>query len=187
MSRGINPTTLAALGQKVVPLAVMVDITLSSGVMYLWTGYGSITYSGNTYVGLGNLTSIGNSSEASVVIAQGLTLTLSGIGTDISEALTDITQGQPVYVYLAVLSGNSIVGEPFATYVGQTDAVSIIDDPDGTCSVTVEVENRLTQLQRNRAYRWTSAQMQQLNPSEQGFIYTANLSDYVALWGNSSN
>jgi hypothetical protein len=47
------------------------------------------------------------------------------------------------------------------------------------------VENRLTQLQRDRTYRWTQAQQAELYPGDTGFLYTADLADYVALWGNT--
>ncbi len=188
MPRNVDVATLNALASGVVNIGILADIALTTGPIYCWTGYGNLTYNGNTYLGLGNMSDISPSSESSVVIAQGLSLTLTGIGSDISEALTDITQGQPVTLYMVVLdAAGNIIGSPITTYQGQTDTVQVIDDPNGTCTVVLQVENRLTQLQRNRAYRWTNAQMQELNPAEQGFMYTANLSDYVAEWGNNGD
>jgi len=187
MSRNINTATLAALQSGNMRLGLLMSMETSSGTTYAWTGTESIIYNGNTYPGLGTLINISAIPESNTVIAQGVTLTLNGVDpTTVSEALTDIPQGGAVYIYLALLNpDNSIIGEPITSFSGQTDGIVIEDNPDGTCSISVDVENRLTQLQRDRTYRWTMAQQAELFPGDQGFLYTANLQDYVSLWGAS--
>jgi len=187
MPRNINTEALAALQTGNVRLAILISMQISTGTAYVWTGYGDITYNGNTYLGMGTLLNISNIGESNTVVSQGVTLTLDGVSpTNISQALTDVPQGGTVYIYLVFLTAaNEVIGAPITTFSGQTDGITITENPDGDCSVSVDVENRLTQLQRDRTYRWTMAQQAELYPGDQGFLYTANLQDYVALWGAS--
>lgn len=188
MPRYIDPTTAAELDLSNLSLGLLCAITLTSGTLYLHSGYGNIDYGGNTYLGVGKFAGVGTVQEDTSVISQGMSISLEGITSDdLSDALTDITQGQPATLLVVLLDGNwNVVGTPIAAYAGLTDAVGIQQNPDGTSNISVALENRLTQLQRNREYRWTNAQMQELNPGEQGFIYTANLQNYVALWGDTN-
>jgi hypothetical protein len=185
--RNINPTVLVALSTGNVRMGILVSIETLSGTAYAWTGYGNVIYNGNTYLGLGALTNISAISESSSVISQGVTLTLDGVNpTNISEALTDIPQGGDVYVLFVVLDGNNnVIGVPIVSFAGQTDGIVIKEAPDGTSSIALDVENRLTQLQRDRTYRWTQAQQAELFPGDTGFLFTADLQDYVCLWGNT--
>jgi hypothetical protein len=168
-------------------MGTLVSIETLSGMVYAWTGYGTVVYNGNTYLGLGSLTNISAITEANSVISQGVTLTLNGVDpTNISEALTDIPQGGNVQILFVVLDGsNNVIGVPIVSFAGQTDGITIKEDASGLSSISLDVENRLTQLQRDRTYRWTQAQQAELYPGDTGFLYTADLADYVALWGNT--
>jgi hypothetical protein len=185
--RNINPAVLAAIATGNIRMGILVSIATLSGTVYAWTGYGPVVYAGNTYSGLGALTNISAISESSSVTSQGVTLTLNGVDpTNISEALTDIPQGGDVYILFVVLdASNNVVGVPIISFAGQTDGIVIKEAPDGTSAIALDVENRLTQLQRDRTYRWTQAQQAELFPGDTGFLYTADLQDYVALWGNT--
>jgi hypothetical protein len=168
-------------------MGVLVSIATLSGTVFAWTGYGNVVYNGNTYLGLGALTNMSAIAESSSVISQGVTLTLNGVDpTNISEALTDIPQGGDVYILFVVLDDcNNVVGVPIVSFAGQTDGITITEDASGLSSIALDVENRLTQLQRDRTYRWTQAQQCELYPGDTGFLYTADLQDYVAVWGNT--
>jgi len=192
MPRNINPEVLVAIASGNVRMGILVSIVTLSGTVYAFTGYGDVVYGGNTYLGLGALTDISAISESSSVTSQGVALTLNGVDpTNISEALTDIPQGGAVSILFVVLdANNNVVGVPIVSFAGQTDGIVIKESPDGTSpdgtsSITLDVENRLTQLQRDRTYRWTQAQQTELFPGDTGFLYTADLADYVALWGNT--
>ena len=89
MPRGIDPTVLALMATGNLRMGTLVSIETLSGMVYAWTGYGTVVYNGNTYLGLGSLTNISAITEANSVISQGVTLTLNGVDpTNISEALT---------------------------------------------------------------------------------------------------
>lgn len=193
MPRYLPSGVAAELDLSALTMGLLCELTLASGPLYLYSGFGNIEYNGNTYLGVGTFGVVGTVQEDTSVIAQGMSIGLEAVPPQadqqnaLADALQDINQGQPCTLLVVLLSGyQQVVGAPIAAYAGLTDAVSVRHNPDGTCSLTLALENRLTQLQRGREYRWTNAQMQELYPGEQGFIYTANLQNYVALWGDSN-
>jgi hypothetical protein len=81
MSRNLDTTLAPALANPLITPAIFVSLTFQSGVFYVWNGIGNYVLNGNTYTGVGTLGKISAIQEGSDVEAQGLTVTLSGIGT----------------------------------------------------------------------------------------------------------
>lgn len=82
MSRQLDASLAAGLSSKLIRPAIFAALTFNSGVHYVWSGVGDFVFNGNTYKGLGNLASISAVSEGSSVKADGMTVTLNGIGTE---------------------------------------------------------------------------------------------------------
>ena len=80
MSRNLDTSLAAALSASSISPVVLAALTFVSGVMYVWSGVGNLVFNGNTYVGVGMLGKISPISESSDVRADGLEITLSGIG-----------------------------------------------------------------------------------------------------------
>lgn len=80
MSRNLDGSLSAALSNKVIAPVILAALTLNSGVLYIWSGVGNLVYAGNTYLGVGMLGKISPISEGSGVTADGMSITLSGIG-----------------------------------------------------------------------------------------------------------
>ena len=188
MPRSIDPTTSTSLTQPIVPIAIMVDIQIAAGPIYAWSGYGDLIYNGITYLGIGKLGKISLVQETNSVYASGAQITLEGIdSTDLTEALSDITIGQPVSIYFAVLNAaGQIAGTPITIFAGLTDQVSISESIDN-CSITIDVESKLAQLQRNREYRYTDQMQRFLHPGDGAFRYVNLLTNYVGSWGYKGN
>jgi len=80
VSRNLDATLAGALSAGLIQPAVLVMLTLQSGVEYVWSGIGDLVWNGITFKGVGTLGSIGPIGEGSAVKADGTTVTLSGIG-----------------------------------------------------------------------------------------------------------
>lgn len=78
--RNLDSTMAGGLSASVIQPAVFVQLTLKSGVEYIWSGIGDFVFGGNTYKGVGDLGSVGPIGEGSSVKADGTSVTLSGIG-----------------------------------------------------------------------------------------------------------
>jgi hypothetical protein len=80
MSRNLDTSLAAALSNNLIQPVVLAVLTFVSGTMYVWSGVGNLVYNGNTYLGVGLLGKISAISENSDVKADGMDITLSGIG-----------------------------------------------------------------------------------------------------------
>src|ERR1700684_3779572 len=81
MSRQIDATLAAGFANANIQPIILAALTFASGVVYVWSGVGNLTWNGNTYQGVGALGEISAISEGSSVEAAGMTVTLAGIPT----------------------------------------------------------------------------------------------------------
>ena len=86
---------------------LLVSATFDSGVLRFWNGYSTLSYDGNDYTGAGNLLNITSSTETEELKANGISIGLSGISTEIiSITLNQTVAGRPVDIKMGFLSGN---------------------------------------------------------------------------------
>jgi len=86
---------------------LLVSATFDSGVLRFWNGYSTLSYDGNDYTGAGNLLNITSSTETEELKANGISIGLSGISTEIiSIALNQPVAGRPVDIKMGFLSGD---------------------------------------------------------------------------------
>lgn len=174
---------IAGITSNAVQPCIMLDLTLTTGVQYVWSGWGTITYNSNTYFGVGSLGSIGDISEGTEVKADGTTITLSGIDpTLLDDCLNDIQLGAPVTIWFALLSGGALLGTPYPLFVGTVDKPTIPISPD-TIAITLSLENRMANLQRPSNRRYTSTDQMYFYPADSGFNWVETLNDIALVWG----
>ena len=183
MPRNISSPMLAALTSNLIRPAFAAIITFKSQTVYVWSGVGNLLYNGNTYLGIGDFGKIGSVVEGSDVQAYGTTITLSGIDpTLLSESLTDIQIGAPATLYFILLDGNgSIFGTPYPLFIGTVDKPTL-DIGTETLSITLNLENRLSNLQRANMRRYTSADQNIYYPDDCAFNWVEQLSDQALKW-----
>lgn len=184
MTRSLDSATLTGLTQPIVPIAILVSITTTGGVLYVWNGYGNVVWAGNTYLGVGKLGKISIIEESNSVYASGATITLEGVDTsDLADALSEITIGQPVKIYFALVNNTGeFLGTPVPIFVGLSDQVSISESAE-SATIAIDVESKLAQLQRNREYRYTDQMQRYLHPNDAAFQYVNLLTNYLGTWG----
>jgi hypothetical protein len=91
MPRNLDSSLSAALASGAIVPAVLVDLTLKSGIAHVWSGVGDLPWNGNTYKGVGALGSISPVTEGSEVRADGITLKLAGIPMDAAQVSVPAT------------------------------------------------------------------------------------------------
>lgn len=97
-SIGMLPCLIARLG-------------FDSGTLYMWNGYGTLTWQGNDYIGGGNLVGVSTNEETQDLEAKGIILTLSGIPSNlISLALTERSRGRPFKMWLGAIDSSTQSG-----------------------------------------------------------------------------
>ncbi|EME71384.1 hypothetical protein H261_03208 [Paramagnetospirillum caucaseum] len=181
----------AAAADTVHPI-FLAQVTCVSGDVLLWSGHGDLEWGVNAdgspriFLGSGLLGGISPMAETTEVAARGITLSLSGIPTDmIATALAETRQGLPARVWLGLLAGDGdLLADPLLLFSGLTDVPSI-EDGGETCTVSVTVESRLIDLERPRVRRYTPEDQHIDYPGDKGFDYVAGLQSKEFKFGRA--
>jgi len=165
-------------------LALLVELEFSSGFLRIWSGVGTIQYQGNTYTGAGTLFGFDNIQESLSVVANGCTIYLSGIPSDlVSACINDAEQGKIGRIYLAVLNSDfTMNGDPVEIFVGRLDVPTILDDGEN-CIISISYESRLIDLMSPREFRYTNENQKVLNPGDPSFEFVTTIQDKTITWG----
>lgn len=188
MSRGLSTPMLSGPGSissNAIRPAFLVDLQFRTVAEHVWSGAGTITWNGNTYVGVGSVGKIGSVSEGSGdgLNAQGTSVTLSGINPALlAESMTDIQLGAPATIWFALFDGNlNILGSPYPLYVGTVDQPQLAIGTE-EMSITLKLENRLINLKRSGMRRYTSADQNLYFPTDCAFTWVEILNDQALKW-----
>ena len=149
-----------------------------------WTGYGDITISSNTFKGLGDLISISNMQQGGNLTADGITLSLSGIPTNLlTAALEEEYQGRDVTIYFGCLDDDgSLTTTPYELFYGKTDQMNIIQGSE-VVTINATVESSLIDFERNKLIRYTDEAQRSLYSTDTSLRYVAGLQNKEILWG----
>lgn len=155
-----------------------------SGDVRFWSGYGELTFNAETYVGSGQLLNITRVEETSDLVANNVTIELSGIPASIiSIALTEDYQSRPVTVWFGVIDTNgALVADPYQIFKGKIDIMNMMDNGnDGVIKVLCESD--LIDLNNARERRYTAEDQKSDFPSDLGLDFVAKIQDIEIQWG----
>jgi hypothetical protein len=188
MARDLNAALSNAIVEPVVAPAFFFKAEFPNGTVAAWSGYGNITFGGDTYLGVGDFGGVDKVDETSNVRANGATFTLSGIPSAlVAAALLEEYQGRPCTLFLGALNltSGAIIGTPYPILSGRMDVMSIEEGAD-TATITLTVENNLIELYRAKERRYTHEDQQIDFPGDLGFEYVAGLQEKPINWGQAA-
>ena len=168
----------SAFGNDSANIFYAIEFAFDSGFVRLWTGYGNISISGETYYGLGKCLSISKIDETSQMSVTGISVSVSGIsGPDggdsdlITDALSEPLQGRKVTCYIGTLDSSRVASQ-YIIFKGIVNTL-VINDSGQTSTVMVTCESRLREFSKPRTLRYTDKEQQWLSP--QGYDRLMNL------------
>lgn len=183
MARDLTASVITQLQAASVEVGVLFEGEFASGWVRLWSGVGTLSWDGKSWSGVGTLLGISGIDETNEIRASGLTVSLSGVPSDLlSAALGDARSGKTGRVYLAFFSSGSIVADPILQFEGRLDVPAIEDGPD-TATISISYESELIDLERARERRYTPEDQAIDFPGDLGFAYVAALQDAQITWG----
>tara|TARA_R110000823_G_scaffold259478_1_gene380611 strand:+ start:87 stop:725 length:639 start_codon:yes stop_codon:yes gene_type:complete len=208
MSRELSSGVIANLEDDVVYPFFAVELQFDGDeTLRLWTGYGTLVYQGVSWFGSGSLLNISAVEETTEMAAKGATITLSSVPSDIiSLALTQPYQGRVCDIYFGLFQKNSKLtqeqdGDSYIlleggakillesqetsltkVFSGYMDQMNIEEGAD-VSTLQLSVENKLVDLERPRAARYTSAYQKSKYPTDKGFDFVEDLQDQKLVWG----
>lgn len=149
----------------------------------LFTGVGSISWDGKTWTGGGQLLGISPIEETSEVLAIGFSVRISGMPADkITLAMSLMRQGLPGKLWLGLFDDSgALIVDPYMVRRGKLD-VGVIEKAGETCTITVQYEDRLIDLENPRERRYTTEDQQLDYPTDLGFEYVPLLQDLNFTW-----
>lgn len=188
MPRSLSEDQLAALTSSRLLPALFVTATFRTGPIYVWTGYGSITWGGHTWLGVGTLGAVSVIEEGATVEAKGITLTLSAIDpTLLADVLTEFQLGAPVAVYLGLFSdGRTLIGTPVCAWAGSMDQPTI-DVAAESAVISINCENKLLDLNIPVYRRYTNEDQQLDYPGDRGLEFVNGIQETTIYWGRVPN
>jgi len=184
MSRSLPTGMAAAAAAATVAPVFLTDLDWPSGHVRAWTGYGQISYDGNTFTGTGDQGAISEIKESADGAANGVTLSLSGIPSgNIALALEDDAQGRAAKIWLAFLdfSNGTFAYGPHLIFDGFIDTAAI-DDNGTTATVTIQIEKELID-RRSTGRRYTHQDQQIDHPGDMFFDMMAINAERAINWG----
>jgi len=186
MGRTIAASIVSKLDDAEVSPFYAVDLLFDTTPIYAWTGMNEITLNSNTYTGVGNLLQISEVQESQDISAKGMTLTLSGIPSDLlTYALNTPYQGRECKLYLGFMTSwaspdtSPDIVEIFSGYM---DQMTINEGPE-TSTISTSVESRLIDLERPRSRRYTAENQKQRFAGDKAFDFVESLQNLRLQWG----
>lgn len=153
----------------------------------LSTGNGTLAVTGSTTSGSN---SVPVSSTAGIAVGMsisgagipgGTTVTAVGSGTlTLSANATATATG--VALTVGPVPYGTVLGAPYLIFSGQIDQPTVDIDTE-TISITLALENRLTNLARPSSRRYTAADQHIAYPDDIGFNWVEALNDIAERWG----
>lgn len=156
-------------------------------VLRYWTGYGEITFDGETFSGFADFLNIEVASETTDLQANGASITLSGLNAaTVSLALGEPFQGEPIKIWLGVLNtSGQVIADPYMIFEGKMDTMSIAQAADKS-SVTITAESSLIDLNRTRVRRYTSEDQKIEYPNDRGLDFVPSIQQMDITWGRKT-
>ena len=186
MPRTLTAPFLAAIQATLLRPALFIEAHFISGPLYVWSGFGSITWNSQTWTGIGTLGSVSTIEEGSTVEAKGITLTMSGIdATLLADVLGEFQVGLPAIVSLGLFdSTGALIADPVTSWSGRMDQPTI--DVDGTtATIAINCESRLLDMNVAVDRRYTNEDQQLDHPGDRGLEFVNSIQEVVIYWGRS--
>lgn len=181
--RDLTPDMVTEVTAQSLAPIILMEGEFATGTARFWTGYGTLSWNGADWAGLGHLVELSPIEESTEIAAKGFFVTLGGQDSaTLALALAACRQGKPGRFWLGALdAAGAVVGDPYLLRRGRLDTASGVDAGD-TATVRVAYEDRMTDLERARDYRYTTESQRLFHPNDLGFEFVPSLQDAVDVW-----
>lgn len=183
MSRGLSEDLQEQSKADVVRPIFLVRLDYSTAPVLVCSAPFPVIWNGETYLGVGNLGSLGPSQEAAELQNYAITLTMTGVpAASVAAAIDENYQGRDARIFMALVDdGHRIVTDPLLLFRGRMDTQDI--ELGTTANITLTVQSRLADWERPRIRRYTTEDQQSEYPDDKGLQYVPQMSEKTLYWG----
>lgn len=184
MTRWASGNNATEAAKQSIVLVILVSLDFASGTLYVHDGFGTLTFGGNDYLGLGKLGGIDQVSEDLENVSKTVQLTLSGVDPSlITTAMTENYQGRLVKIYAGLLdiTTNVFIDTPESFWAGRMDFMTI-DLSQGGATMRMNCEHRT--YREPVIARYTDQDQQLAYPGDTFFNLLWQIPNAIAQWGS---
>lgn len=156
----------ASLGDESALTFYMLHMELTDPV-YLTTLPFNISYSGVTWVGVGEFGGVGKITETKDSVPSGFAFSLSNVYNDyVALFFNEPYQSRKAHLYVAALNrDNQLIANPYGPFSARLDQMTF-ETGDATSVVSVTAENELSSGNRASGLNYSSAHQYALYPGD---------------------
>ena len=183
--RSLSTAALAALQSNPLPIAVLVEMDLSSPLNLCTAGL-DMTVAGVTYLGAAGLGRIDAIQDSPAEI-KALSFELSGVpSSQISLALSEPVQGKAVRIKTLLFDPSTYQPiEARLRWQGRCDVMAISDGPT-SATIKVSAEHCAVDLLRATVSYWSDAEQRRLFGGDPSLQYVADQVEQRIVWPAAS-
>jgi hypothetical protein len=172
-------------GEAVVTGAAQISPKDGSTPIRVWGGYGPITFGGNTYKGLGDRGIAQQTSNAIGGVAQGYTLSLSGVEPEALALLdADEVKGSSVVLYRLIFASDcKTLLDAHIFDRGRGDALTSDETVGGPAAINFAVESAARGLGRSGGRLRSDPDQRLINPDDGYFKSVDYAAEKMLYWG----
>ena len=182
MSRQIDAAALAELDSRNIRWIHLVDLQLDGGSITYNSSLEAYAYDSKTFLGAGNLGSVGAIEEGSELDPRECSLTLSAVNQSLlATILSENYVNRRAIIYVAILDeANQVIGNPFIYFDGLISGLSITYGKSAT--ILVSLKDRLALWNKAKVQRYTHQEQVAKYPGDMGFEFVNQIADKEIVW-----
>ena len=173
MSRGFSAAQETALASSFVQPVTFAKLEFGNGTIYLHDSIGTITWSGQDWLGVGDFGAVDQVQEGEEISPFAVRLTLSGLDSNLSnQALTQDYFQKPATLYLGLMnSSDALIGDPLEIFSGTMDQLSISVGTDGNDAIQLTCESSLARFDLSSNVLYTNETQQRNHTGDKFFEF----------------
>ena len=183
MSRNIGANNITEANLASLEVVILVHFAFTVPI-YVHTGIGTITFSGDNYLGVGDLGTIGGMEESEQLSPAPIELTLSStVSTHIAEALDSGNFGDTITIYQGYRNiDGTLVADPWILARGTFEYANItLSEEDN--KVTIVMQHDIVRLEEKNGRRWSDEDQRNEYPNDTFLSFIAGINNQKLLWG----
>jgi len=164
---------------------IAADFDFPSGHVRVWTGFGDIVISGQTFTGIGTLGEVSVPSEHTRLLAERKTYRLSGVDVSlVPESDIDACFGRSIVEWFGFLTDTGqLVATPEINWEGRIDGINRVDSDNPF--IEVQAENRMVLLDQPNNWRFTHEHQGQFFAGDDGLKLVPTTMTAMVIWGSN--
>lgn len=184
MTRIVSANNATEAAKYAVTAVILADLDFSSGIVRVHDGSGTLSFGGNTYLGVGTFASVDSIDENVDFVARGIKLTLSGVDSVfVTPTMDEVYQNRNVTLYFGFVDGSTgaLIDTPETLWEGRMNQMQIKIDK-GSAVIEMTCEHRLRR--EPRIARFTDSDQKQAYPNDSFFDLLPSIRGFVNRWGS---